>query len=894
MSTELRFDGRVVVITGAGNGLGRSHALLFGSRGAKVVVNDLGGGAHGEGKSSAAADGVVNEIRAAGGEAVANYDSVEDGDKIIETAIRAFGRVDILVNNAGILRDTSFQKMSQADWDLIYRVHVLGAFKTTQAAWNHMREGGYGRILVTSSAAGIYGNFGQANYSVAKLGLVGLSNTLAIEGRKKNVLVNAIAPIAGSRMTETVLPKELLDALKPEYVSPLVAWLAHESCTDSGGLYEVGGGLVTRLRWERTVGHTFRLGRVLTPEAVRDHWNTITDFGHSTHPEDITQSMGPIVANIQAGPGRGGNAFIDADAAVGYEYPTAQSSYEARDLGLYALAVGASEDPLDAGDLQMTYELHTQGFRPLPTFAVVPALNALVRLGVEGKQAPGLHYGFERILHGEQYLEILRPLPTSAALTHKITVKDVYDKGKNALVVNEIRTYDPDGRELFRNEVTSVVRGAGGWGGDRGPATEPHAPPARDPDAVVNQQTHANQALLYRLLGDWNPLHADPDFAVGFGFTRPILHGLCTFGYAARHVIRSFAGNDPRLFKSIRARFTDTVIPGETLRTEMWKTDDTHVVFQSRVVERGKIAITGVVEVHREIPSERPVAAPAVAARPTATAVVPPPAAGNSERGGAISTQEIFGVIRDHIAANPGLVSKVATVFVLKLSGPDSAWTLDVKNAKGAVTEGVAAGADVTLSLADEDWHGIVAGKVDAQKLYFGGKLKISGNLMASQKLEFLKQIDPAKAAASVAAQRGAPTPKGETAKPAGETKSAGTTATKGAVGTGVAAGVFEALKGRLKDNPGLVGEVRAVMVFNVREPAGDWVIDLKNPGGSVRRGTTEDADATMVLADEDLGALVNETETPQRLFQTGRLRVLGDVRVAQRLGFLRGLKAGG
>lgn len=220
MTDELRFDGRVVIITGAGNGLGRAHALLFGSRGAKVVVNDLGGSAFGDGKSSSAADRVVEEIRAKGGEAVANYDSVEDGGKIVQTALDAFGRVDVVINNAGILRDTTFHKMSEQDWDLIFKVHVKGAFAVTHAAWPHMREQKYGRVVFTTSAAGIYGNFGQTNYSAAKLAQLGMGNTLALEGRKAGIVVNTIAPIAGSRLTETVMPKEVVDALKPEVVSP--------------------------------------------------------------------------------------------------------------------------------------------------------------------------------------------------------------------------------------------------------------------------------------------------------------------------------------------------------------------------------------------------------------------------------------------------------------------------------------------------------------------------------------------------------------------------------------------------------------------------------------------------------------------------------------------------
>ncbi|MBM4381213.1 MAG: SDR family oxidoreductase, partial [Deltaproteobacteria bacterium] len=264
MVNELRFDGKVAVITGAGQGLGRAYALMFAKRGAKVVVNDLGGAATGGGWSSAAADKVVDEIRAAGGTAVANYDSVEDGEKIVQAALGAFGQVDILVNNAGILRDASFQKMTREDWELIFKVHVQGAFRVTHAAWPHMRERGYGRILFTSSAAGIYGNFGQANYSAAKLGLVGLAQTLALEGEKKNIRVNAIAPIAGSRLTETVLPKEVVDALKPEYVASLVGWLCHESCEETGALFEVGGGFYGKLRWERAEGKTFKLGREIT------------------------------------------------------------------------------------------------------------------------------------------------------------------------------------------------------------------------------------------------------------------------------------------------------------------------------------------------------------------------------------------------------------------------------------------------------------------------------------------------------------------------------------------------------------------------------------------------------------------------------------------------------
>jgi len=194
MTEAIRFEDKVVIVTGAGGGLGRAHALLFARHGARVVVNDLGGSAQGEGASSSAADRVVEEIRQAGGSAVANHDSVTDGGRIVQQALDTFGRVDVVVNNAGILRDKTFHKMEDADWDLVYRVHVEGAYKVTRAAWPHMREQGYGRVIFTASTSGIYGNFGQSNYGMAKLGLYGLTRTLALEGRKSNILVNAIAP----------------------------------------------------------------------------------------------------------------------------------------------------------------------------------------------------------------------------------------------------------------------------------------------------------------------------------------------------------------------------------------------------------------------------------------------------------------------------------------------------------------------------------------------------------------------------------------------------------------------------------------------------------------------------------------------------------------------------
>jgi NAD(P)-dependent dehydrogenase (short-subunit alcohol dehydrogenase family) len=248
-ATPLSYDGRVAIITGAGGGLGRSHALELARRGALIVVNDLGGAVDGTGSSTTAAEAVVKEIEALGGEAVANADSVatpEGGEALVQAALDAFGHVDIIINNAGILRDTSFKNMAADVVDPVIDVHLRGAFNVTRPAWTLMREQGYGRIVNTTSGAGLFGNFGQANYGAAKMGLVGLTRVLAVEGHKNNIRANVIAPIARTRMTEEILGDKA-DKLDPELISPLVAYLAHESCDHNGTIYSVGGGRVARV-----------------------------------------------------------------------------------------------------------------------------------------------------------------------------------------------------------------------------------------------------------------------------------------------------------------------------------------------------------------------------------------------------------------------------------------------------------------------------------------------------------------------------------------------------------------------------------------------------------------------------------------------------------------------
>ena len=270
---------RVVVVTGAGGGLGREYALTLAREGAAVVVNDLGGSRDGTGSGSAMADQVVSEIREAGGRAVANYDSVADPDgaeNIIKTAINEFGKVDGVVSNAGILRDGTFHKMTYENWDSVLKVHLYGGYNVIRAAWPHFREQSFGRVVVATSTSGLFGNFGQANYGAAKLGLVGLINTLAQEGAKYNIKTNAIAPIAATRMTEDILPPEVLKNLTPEFVAPVVAYLCTEELADTDSVFIVGGGKVQRTALFQNEGVTFT-----SPPSVDDiagKWSEITDL----------------------------------------------------------------------------------------------------------------------------------------------------------------------------------------------------------------------------------------------------------------------------------------------------------------------------------------------------------------------------------------------------------------------------------------------------------------------------------------------------------------------------------------------------------------------------------------------------------------------------------------
>ncbi|KAL1954430.1 hypothetical protein VTO42DRAFT_1200 [Malbranchea cinnamomea] len=582
----LDFTGKVVLITGAGNGLGRAYALLFGKLGASVVVNDL-----------VDPEPVVQEIKKAGGKAVGNRASVEDGPAVIKTAIDAFGRIDILINNAGILRDKAFTNMTDDMWNVIQNVHLRGTYSCTKAAWPYMLKQKYGRIVNTTSTSGIYGNFGQANYAAAKLGILGFSRTLAVEGAKYNIRVNTIAPNAGTQLTATVMPEEVVRAFNPNQVAPFVVLLCSDKLPEpvTKGLYEAGSGWIGRTRWQRSGGHGFPVDVELTPEAVAAQWQKIVNFddGRADHPEDSAAGAQSIMANMNNRSGgqkqsEGDQKILDAIAAAKkMKADGTPFDYQDKEVILYNISLGAKRT-----HLPLVYE-NDENFQPLPTFGVVPWFNTVTPWDLNNIVA---NFSPMMLLHGEQYLEIRKyPIPTAAKTLSYPKLIDVIDKGNAAIVIVGYTTKNAaNGEDLFYNESTLFIRGSGGFGGPSKPTTARPAgavaankPPQRKPDAVVEEKTGEDQAALYRLNGDRNPLHIDPAFSKVGGFKIPILHGLCSMGISGKHVFSTFGA-----FKNVKVRFAGVVLPGQTLRTEMWK-EGNKVLFQTTVVETGKPAIAG-------------------------------------------------------------------------------------------------------------------------------------------------------------------------------------------------------------------------------------------------------------------------------------------------------------
>ncbi|OBZ72493.1 Peroxisomal hydratase-dehydrogenase-epimerase [Grifola frondosa] len=557
-SPDIRFDGKTVIVTGAGSGLGRAFALMYARLGGNVVANDV---------NERSARAVVDEIIKAGGKAVAAVASAEDGEGIVKVALETFGGVHVLVANAGVVRANAFGSMTDKDWDDVIAVHLRGAYKCAKAVWPVFHKQKFGRIVTLGSQAGLYGLPGLVNYSTAKGAMIGLTRTMAIEGKKYNILSNMVIPSAGAAVG-LGRGQSNVEAIKEDYIAPLVGFLTNPLAANGG--------------------HGFPVSRPLTPEAIIWKWGIITNFedGRATNPSTTQESLEQIIGNFgneEEDNGSSSSPYADqddsqlvADAKKHVEDPV-EFKYTERDVILYNLGIGATEK-----ELQWTFESHDE-FAALPTFGVIPQFMASGGISLDWLP----NYNPAKLLHGEQFLSIKGPIPTSGEFINETRLMEVLDKGKAAAVTSIVETKDKaTGKVVFENQSTVFIRGAGGFGGkrvgnDRGPASAANTPPQRKPDAVLEEKTLPIQAALYRLSGDYNPLHILPEFAAVGGFDRPILHGLCSFGIAGKHVLKSFGQ-----FKDIKVRFAGVVYPGETLVTEMWKEGD-KVLFTTKVKERG-------------------------------------------------------------------------------------------------------------------------------------------------------------------------------------------------------------------------------------------------------------------------------------------------------------------
>lgn len=660
--------------------------------GAKVVVNDF---------SKEAADKIVQEIVKSGGNASADYNSVEAGDAIINSIISKYGRIDVIVNNAGILRDKSFAKMSDAEWKAVQGTHMRGTYKVSKAAWPHFMKQGYGRVINTSSAVGLYGNFGQTNYSAAKAGIWGLSSTLAIEGKKFGILVNTVAPNAGTAMTATILPSEIVEELKPEYVAPLVVALGHKSCNVTGQVYEVGSGWMAAVRWQRSDGTILNHSKIPSVDDVASHWNEVIDFTKRKpeYPKTTQESFAKIM-----------------NLTKKLSSKETKFDFSKKDVILYNLGIGC-----EANELDWVYE-NSKNFGPIPSFAVIPAFAGMMSVDMNSILND---FSPVMLLHGEQYIELSDgKMPIEGSLTSTTELVQVAEKsGKGTVVVAQVTTKDSKGTVISIAEGTTFNRKARAIktiNEKRRPLAleSPQIPAGRAPDAVKKQKVADNAAALYRLSGDANPLHIDPKFSGAAGFPRPILHGLCTMGMATHHVMQAFPGKS---VKAIKVRFVKHVFPGEEIETQMWRVSPTRVILQVRAVERNEVVISGAFVEFMEAPQEsqkKPIESKGAA--PKATAFFK-------------KMSETYGKLPDAFKSDQ--VKKVGGVFVFNVDG--SNFFIDLKNGKGQVGIGSSPQApDITILVADNDFEALATGQMKGQAAFLKGLVKIKGNMMLAMKLD--------------------------------------------------------------------------------------------------------------------------------------------------------------
>lgn len=732
----LRFDGKVAIITGAGGGLGREYALLLASRGASIVVNDLGTTPSGEGHVSAAADSVVHEIVKQGGKAIADYNSVENGETVVKTALKKYGRIDILINNAGILRDKAFKNITEDDWKVIFKVHVDGAFSITKAVWQYMCDQKSGKIIMTASNSAIYGNFGQSNYSAAKSALIGFSKTLALEGAKFNISCNVIVPTAASRLTVGLMPREIFDSTNPRLAAPLAVWLCHELCPETGGVFEACGGWFGKITPARSDGCVLLdANGEVSLETVKENWADIINMVNARHFDSLNADLADIIDQIKLNGNKSKMSNEEWIKSFKERRPRSRNTrfepmvleYSAHDAILYALSTGATIEK----NVNLLYE-GDDSFYIYPMFAVVPTAHVVKQL--IDFNIPRVKLDFAKLVHGEQYLEFKKPFPPSGRVTSFCKIVDIMDKGNASVALLDTEIKDAQGNLIAKGQYNLFFREAGGFNGDRESPKEIKCVPVpknRKPDAVSTEKTTPEQAAFYRCTsGDLNPIHIDKSFAQAAGFKDTILHGLCSLGFAVRQIVDKMFPNQFSRLKAVKVRFTKPVLAGQTLITEMWKGDNLRIHFQTKAKETGQIVMSdGFVDFYtvEEMKFQKTTSPEAPIVKNFTTS---------------LKSEKVFDQLNRTLESDPDIVKQIQAIYqwVITVDGKEQAtYTVDLKN--GSIYPGLAKDkADVTLTIDDQDMVDLVGGKLNPQKAFMTGKLKLKGNIMLTQKLQKLFQ----------------------------------------------------------------------------------------------------------------------------------------------------------
>jgi NAD(P)-dependent dehydrogenase (short-subunit alcohol dehydrogenase family)/acyl dehydratase len=573
-----RFENRVVVITGAGGGLGRAHALAFAREGAKVVVNDLGSMRDGVGADVSMADSVVAEIKTMGGQAVANYDSVatqEGAEAVIATALEKFGRIDVLVNNAGILRDKTILKMTEDLWDSVLAVHLRGSFLCTQAAARAMIEQkGGGRIINTTSVSGLKGNFGQANYAAAKAGIYGLTLVGAIEFAKHGITVNAIAPIAKTRMTEDI--GTISEGMTPEQVSPMVLFLASEEAAGvTGRIFGVHG------------NHLFEYKMITTEGAKSDTEWTVKAI-HDALPK-IESALKPAAAPaiFPAGDKRSPASVIPASDDAPIKISPELISKTFHGTPLVVRRNHAEAYAKATNDQNTVYFADDTGKPETPPLL---AVRYHVELAKNVLFDPGIHVAVERLVHAGQEMIFHQSLRIGDVISPKAAVHAVEHKASGSLLAISYRLMCEG--KLVNETLSRYFARKASTGGAK--HKESPVPEIENPDFEVEVEVSAEQSRLYAEASlDHNPLHLDEGIARAAGFKGVILHGLCTLAFASQAVVSKVAGNDPTRLATINGRFSKPVYMGDRLitRGKVIGSDSELIQVQFEVVNQDHVMV---------------------------------------------------------------------------------------------------------------------------------------------------------------------------------------------------------------------------------------------------------------------------------------------------------------